>query len=449
MLDTPPPAPQGTEQPPQSGGTAPQQNPAPIDVTQVKKVDAPAPKPQSATHGGEFEDVILDISANDQIKVEKKKNKSSINWLDPVSLYNALNDFTINHSPIKLQEKLLFFQLLASTLNAGISVTESLRLLSKQTKNARLQAVIRDMAELIEEGSSLAEAMERNEDVFDEATCSIVRAGEKSGKLNDVLKELVNQFEKLSTIQKKVKGVLMYPMIVMIVMVLIVIVVMVFVVPKLLVIFGEAKNLPLPTRILIAGSDLVVHKWPWLILGVVSFLGVFISWKRSRMGKRQWAIIMLYFPVVKIILRGMIISKVTRIFGFLIASGVPIIEGLKISASIAKNPLYEERLLFAADDLGKGIPIAENLADNEHLFPSMLVNMIAIGERTASLETIMGKIADFYEDELNRIVENLSKLMEPFTLGIIAAGAVFLILAIYLPILKMNDNLTYLIDYWV
>jgi type IV pilus assembly protein PilC len=224
-------------------------------------------------------------------------------------------------------------------------------------------------------------------------------------------------------------------------MALLAVVVVVFVVPKLIELFGDIESLPLPTRILVAMSDLVLQQWHLLIGAIVVIVTLFSVWKKSRMGRLQWAQFLLILPIVGPILKGMILSRVTRIFGFLIASGVPIVDGLKITSSIAGNPIYEEKLLLTAEDLSKGIPIAENLADSENLFPQMLISMIAIGEKTASLENIMIKIADFYEDELSRKIGTLAKMIEPVILAVIAAGAVFMILAIYLPILKMNDQM--------
>jgi len=385
-----------------------------------------------------FDEIILDIRQEDKSNEKDSKKKKILNLLH---LFNTLNEWVIDKSPVKLEDKLLFFQLLGSILQAGVPVPEALRMLETQTKNARLQRVIKDIRLLIEDGENLANAMRRNSDLFDEATCSIVEAGEKSGKLNEVLKELVNQYEQLNSVQKKVKSVMMYPIIVIIMMILLSTVVIIFVVPKLIDLFGSAENLPLPTRILISANELFVSKYYLIIGGAGIFGTLFYLWKKSPTGSKQFGTILLYIPIISGILKGMILSRITRIFGFLISSGVPIVEGLKITANISGNPIYEERLLLASDDLSKGISIAENLSDNEKLFPSMLVSMIAIGEKTASMETIMQKIADFYQEELNRKIETLSKLMEPFILVIIACGAVFMILAIYLPILKMNDKI--------
>jgi len=394
--------------------------------------------PQTAVEES-FDEIILDIKEGAVVN-KKDENKKGI-FSGIINVFTLANDWVIEQSPVKLQEKLLFFQLLGAIVQSGISIPEALRMLELQTANQKMKRVISDIHNSIEGGASLAGAMRQNDDIFDRATCSIVEAGEKSGKLNEVLKELVSQYERMNSIQKKVKSVMTYPMIVIVVMLLLAVVVVVFVVPKLIELFGDIESLPLPTRILVFLSDLVLKQWPLLLGGIVIVITTFTLWKRSRMGQLQWARLLLVFPIVGGILKGMILSRVTRIFGFLIASGVPIVEGLKITSTIAGNPVYEEKLLLTAEDLSKGIPIAENLADSEHLFPQMLISMISIGEKTASLEGIMSKIADFYEDELERKIGTISKLMEPVILIFIALGAVFMILAIYLPIHQMNDQI--------
>ena len=213
-----------------------------------------------------FDEIVLDIKREEKAKGDGNKSVTLM------GLYTSLNEWLISLTPIKSEEILLFFQLLAAVLNAGISVDAALELLEAQTPNERLRLVIHTMRELIMEGESLAGAMRRNDDVFDEATCSIIDAGEKSGKLNEVLKELVGQYERMNTIRKKVKGVLTYPVIVLIVMALLTVVVMVFVVPKLIELFGSAESLPLPTRILIAGSDLFITNW-WLLILILVVAG--------------------------------------------------------------------------------------------------------------------------------------------------------------------------------
>jgi len=421
---------------PGPGAAAPQAT-AGIPET-LKKSAAPIMAQTAATKAAADQKegaIVLDIAHE---KVEQKNNQKDVTAIG--NFVEQINLWLVNLTGIKLEEKLLFFQLLGAMINAGLPILDALGLLTNQTKNPKMKLVIGDMRQKIEEGESLAASMRGNEDVFDEATCSVIEAGEKSGKLNDIMKELVAQYEQLNTLTKKFKSVMTYPLIVIIFMSLLTVIVLIFVVPKLEELFGGSDNLPVPTRMLINGSDFVLSYWPYLIAGVGASIFGFKRWIKTRSGAKIWNTFMLKIPVFGSIIQHMILTRITRIFGFLIAAGVPVVESLKIASHIAENELYQEKLLLAADDLTKGISIAENLSDDEKLFPTMLVNMMSIGEKTASLDSVMGKAADFYKDELERKIEGLSKMMEPIILSIIAAGAVFMILAIYLPILQMNDQ---------
>jgi type II secretory pathway component PulF len=230
------------------------------------------------------EEILLDIKAHDRTAARRKQKGMTL-----LGLFEELNNWFISQSPIKLTEKLLFFELFVAALNAGISVSEAMKMMETQTPNPRFKTIISQMRRSIESGDSLAQAMGDHEEVFDLATVSIIEAGEKSGKLNDVMKELVTQYERMYTIQKKVKSVMTYPMIVIIVMVLLIVVVMTVVVPKLVNLFQGAENLPMPTKILIGASDFFVAKWGLVVLGVIAVVVLFSSWKKSATGKKQWA----------------------------------------------------------------------------------------------------------------------------------------------------------------
>lgn len=378
-------------------------------------------------------DIVLDIK--DHVVAEKSAKKITF-----TELFENLNNWVILHSPIPLADKLLFFELFAAVVNAGIPISEALQLLSDQIANEHLKLVITDIHKRIRSGESLAEAMFAQGDVFDDATCSIIHAGEKSGKLTEVLKELVAQYAQMSNIKKKVKAVMMYPMIIIVVMTLLSVVVLVFVVPKLLDLFGDAENLPLPTRMLISGNQMLTDHWLAIILVLSTLFGSFTFLKKTKSGSYIWSNMMLSAPVISSFIRRIVLSRFSRIFAFLISSGVPIIEGLKISAHATGNPVYQRKLLLTANDLAKGIEISENFSDDERLFPKMLVSMLSIGEKTASIGSVLDKLADYYDEELDRKISTISKLMEPVILIVMAIGAVFLILAIYLPILQMNDK---------
>ncbi len=378
-------------------------------------------------------EIILDIKSEHNKLNNNSKKKSG-------NLFEDINRWLIERSSVPLKDKLLFFELFASIVNAGISISDALSLISDQIGNPRLQLIVEDIHNRIRSGESLAEAMSEQNGVFDNATCSIVHAGEKSGKLSEVLKELVSQYEKMDKIIKKAKSVMLYPIIIIVIMIILSVVVLVVIVPKLLELFQDVNSLPLPTRMLISGNKVLTEHWLLLLTGNIVFWGSFFYWKSTKIGKYMWNNFLLSFPVISEFVRGIALSRFARIFSFLISAGVPIIESLTISAHATGNPVYKRKLLFSAKDLGKGIELSENFADDERLFPKMLVSMIGIGESTASIGPVLGKLANYYDEELERKISTMSKLMEPIILIIMALGAVFLILAIYMPILQMNDK---------
>ena len=263
----------------QTAAAAAPQISAPVQTAPTMPVAAPVPPapapaaPQTPlpTKVQEKETLVLDI------KGQAKKEKAEV---EGISFFKQVDEYLINMSGIKLDEKLLFFQLLASMIGAGLPIIDALNLLINQTNNKKLARVITDMRTQIERGESLASAMRNNDDVFDEATCSVVEAGEKSGKLNAILKELVAQYEQISSLTKKIKAVMMYPIIVIVFMLLLTVVVLIFVVPKLEELFGGGENLPLPTRMLINGSDIVLSYWYFLIAGAVGGMFGFLYWKK-------------------------------------------------------------------------------------------------------------------------------------------------------------------------
>ncbi len=380
------------------------------------------------------QDLVLNISGNHVQEVAKKVSKEG-------GFIDKLNDIVAELNPVSQKEILFFFELLGTLNNAGLPVIESLDILSRQTKNPKLKKIIKQIRNDMEEGSSFAESLRRHNKVFDEAKCSIIEAGEKSGKLNTILKELILQLEKMNFLRGQVKGVMLYPTIVIIVMAILTIILLIFVVPKLENIFDGRDNLPLPTQVLVNSSEYLIGNWFGIGFAAIVLTGLLLFWKTTMNGKRTIDIIGINTPIIGKILKKMILSRITRMFSLLLTAGVPIVESLKIAANVAGNHLYKEKLLLASEDISRGISIAENLADKEKLFPEICINMIAIGEKTASLDTVMGRVASFYDEELEREIKSLSKILEPFILAFIACGAVFMILAIYLPILKMNDTM--------
>jgi type II secretory pathway component PulF len=275
-------------------------------------------------------------------------------------------------------------------------------------------------------------------DVFPESTISVIEAGEKSGKLVQVMKELVIQLRQKNSIQEKIKSIMIYPAVVGVFMLIAVVAVLLFVVPKFESIFGSVDELPGPTKVLIAGSDLIINYWFFLIAFVIFSVASLKMFFRTKNGETLWEYFLLNLPIIAPVYHLTILVKITRLLGFLLASGVELTEAVKITAIASGSGLFKDSLVLSADDLSKGIMISESLAGND-IYPKMFINLVSSGEKSASLDLAMKNAANFYSEDLERHVANLSKLIEPIILIVISGMAIFIIMAIYLPILKLND----------
>lgn len=389
--------------------------------------------------------LVLEISQEDseldkKIKLRKKPGEVVLTGNPIIDGYNRLNDYLISSSKIKLKDKAVMYRLLAVMLNAGLPLIKSLRTLGFQTeKTPKLSKVLFSMATRIEGGKSLSEAMEEYSDIFSNAEKGVVKAGEASGQLNKTLKSLADEIEKNASITGKVKGAMIYPIVILTLLVGAIFLMMIMVVPQLTSLFDQAgQDLPLPTKILVLLSDISVNYWPYVILGIVVIGLAFNAWKKTRTGSYAVDWFKLNMPVFGPVFQKTVLSKFSRSFSNMMGSGVPIIKSIEIVSAAVGNEVYRKRLILTAEDMKRGIPMAENMSESK-LFPKMLVNMIEVGEQTAQLESIMIKIADFYDDEVNNVVAALSKIMEPMILVFIGVTVGGLVAAVMLPIMQLTD----------
>jgi len=338
-------------------------------------------------------------------------------------------------------EKLLFFDTLGNMIQAGMPLNKGLQMIARQTRNKKFAGVIIDLFTLIESGGGLANGMRQNPDVFDDAVCSVVEAGEKSGNLSEVLRQIKSHYERINALQSRVRSMMLYPIILLIMMVGIVVVMTIFVIPRLMELFRNPEALPMPTRALLWMSNLVQNHWTFLLLGIfgVYFLAKFIV--STRMGRYYYDQLLILMPVMGDIRRDMIINRTMRILGFLVSSGVPLLDALQLSAKISGNAVYQEKFLMAASDLTKGISLSQYMADTERYFPEILVGLISVGEQTGAIDKAFTRTGEYFDARTEQKLTRLSKLLEPAILLILTALAVFLVLAIYMPILQVNEQI--------
>jgi len=385
--------------------------------------------------------IRLEITASKggKILLRRRDDSFSMTGNPVIDFGKKVNAFFIEHTPIKIREKATFYRLLAVMMNAGLPLIKSLNTLGvQQEKSPKLSSILFQMAKGIEGGKSLSDVMSLYGDVFDEAQIGVVKAGEASGQLNKALRSLAEEIEKSASIQGKIKGALIYPMVIMTLLVGVIFLMMIMVVPQMSQLFSQSgANLPLPTKILIAVSDFCINYWPIIAISIPIVVASFGAIKKTRTGKYLWDSFKLKMPIFGPVIQKGVISKFARSFSNMMGSGVPIIKSIEIVAFAVGNEVYKRRLLLTAEDMKRGIPMAENMSESS-LFPKMLVNMIEVGEQTAQLETVVLKVAEFYDEEIENVVSGLTKLMEPLILVIIGVTVGGIVAAIFLPIIALT-----------
>lgn len=337
------------------------------------------------------------------------------------------------------KDKATFFRLMAVMVNAGVPLIRSLETIAEQTLNYKLRTAAFEIAKDIENGGTLSAAMARYPAIFTEAEIGMIKSGEASGQMNVILKQLATEVEKSASIKRKVKGAMIYPSFIVIVMIVVVAGMMILVVPKISQIFTEGgKQLPALTEIVIAISGFMSTQWAWIFGGIVGVILAVMGAYKTEQGKYTIDWILLRLPVFGKMLQMSILARFARSLGNLLNSGIPIIQSLNINAKGLGNAVYRQRIELAAEDVSHGIGLAESLRDLSE-FPTMMVQMISVGEQTAQLDTITMKIAEYYEDEVDTVVAGLSKALEPVIIVILGSVVGVIITAIMLPIIQMAD----------
>lgn len=343
-------------------------------------------------------------------------------------------------STIPLTEKVLFSQELATLVNAGVPISQSLGILQKQTKNARFQNVLEDLAKDVDGGLTLSGALERHPDVFSPLFISMVKSGEIGGTLDEALNRLAIQMEKDRQLTSKIRGAMIYPSVIFVGMVGALIFMMVTIVPKLQSMFDElGGQLPATTKSLIFLSK-AFTSYGLVTAGIFAsvFFGLRYLEKNVIPFRRLVHTIILRMPVIGTLSTKINVARITRTLGSLLASGVGVVEALTIVAETTQNLLFKEAVNKAAERVKNGNTIADTLKGYK-VFPVLVPQMISVGEETGSLDTILTKVADFYDSEAQNITDNLTTLLEPLIMIVIGLMVGYVIVAIITPIYSMTN----------
>ncbi len=373
---------------------------------------------------------------------ENKKNTSSKTIKIESSLLSKIDEFLLSKQSLTVKDKVIFFRLLSTMINSGITLSKWVSILEKQEKKQTiLKNILLRFGKELKEWKGLSECLALYPSSFSPAEVGMIESWEKTGKLNTSLRDLADQVEKIASINGKLKSALMYPAMIVIVVIWVVMIMMTMVVPKLLEIFAGADNLPWTTQILIGISDFFVYYW-WLFILIVVWgvIGVMV-WKSTPSGKYYFDKILLHIPIFWMVSQKIILSKFARVLSGMLKSWVSIVESLRITSDAVWNEVYRQRILFLRDDIKKWLKIYESLEDDP-LFPEMMVSMIQIGEQTAKVDEIILKVADFYDEEVDNTIWVINKLLEPIIIVTMATIVWFIALAIMQPIMNLADTIS-------
>ncbi len=357
-------------------------------------------------------------------------------------IMTRINDFMIDHSKVSLRDKSYFFHMLAVMVDAGIPVVQSVKSLASRSKNLKFSRVLETVAYNCDHGANLSDAMSRFENIFDESELGIVRSGEATGRLGEMLFRLSAQLDKRHELSMKLWGAAIYPMAVLSVLLLVGIGMLVWIFPTLLSLLTDGgvsqSALPLPTRILIVIQSIITSYW-WMILlvlfGGYAVLSVYVH---SDYGAVRFDYFKLKFPVVGRLVRKVYVLRFISLLGILIDAGLPVITALKITGNSISNRIYKLKVQEIINSVKNGGKISASLMDSEYLFPPEVAEMVSVGENSASLGRISEKIADQYDKEIDNTLKQVMSVFEPVMILVVGLFVALLALAIMAPIFNLG-----------
>jgi len=342
---------------------------------------------------------------------------------------------------VKVNDISIFCKQLHTMLNAGMPLLTSLDVLGAQTENKRLAGTVKSMATQVQKGDVLSTAMRQHKKIFPSLLVNMIEAGELTGNLDNVLLKMSEHYTKENKINSKIKGAMMYPMILGILVVVVVVFMLTFVLPTFMTMFTDSGTpLPLPTRILLAISGALTTYWYLFVGGIIAIMIFMNRVLSSTEGKRVFHSIQLKTPVIKTSIAKIATSRFTRTLSTLLASGIPIIQALETSASVTGNQVVIDGIQTVTDDIKKGI-VLSTLLKKVGVFPPMMISMVNIGEESGALEEMLSKTADYYDEELDVAIAKMIAILEPLMIVVMALVIGFIVISMILPMFDMYGTI--------
>jgi type IV pilus assembly protein PilC len=388
---------------------------------------------------GEVRKGSMEAESEDAVNQRLKSQQ-----LQPTKVKKKAKEINIQFgSGVTQKDIVTFTRLFATMIDAGLPIVQCLDILQAQTDNKRFAVVLRDVKASVEQGATFSDSLRRHPKVFDHLYVNLVQAGEVGGILDTILNRLAVYIEKAMKLRSQVRGAMVYPSIVIVVFIAVLSILLIFVIPGFETMFkdfGAKDELPGITRVVMNISKGFVGNLPYVFLGMTGLIfGVGYAYRTPR-GKKfihKW---MLRAPVLGMVLRKIAVARFTRTLGTLLASGVPILDALEIVAKTAGNVIVEEAIMYARQKIAEGKNMAQPLAETD-VFPPMVVQMVGVGEQTGALDTMLNKIADFYEDEVDVAVSAMTSLIEPVLMVGIGGTVGVVLIAMYMPIFSIAGKI--------
>ncbi len=393
--------------------------------------------------------VVETVTADDRFAVYAiaRNVGHTVSKIDAASKFNIkkfLDVEKINYhlSRVKSDELIMVTRNLGSMLVAGLTVSRAFSVIERQTKNPRLKGVTKRLIERINQGDQFNVGLQEFPEVFNDLYIAMVRAGEESGNLAQSLQTLSMQMERSNNLIKKIKGAMIYPSIVVTVMVIIAILMMIYVMPQITGVFkGMDKELPPTTTFLINASDFFVNYTVFAIGGIIAVVGSFIYFLRTKWGKIGTSWIIPRLPIIGTMAKETNAARTARTLSSLLNSGVDVIQSIEITEDVVQNVFYKEILREARNRVEKGTALSEVFIERSDMYPILVGEMILVGEETGQIAGMLGELATFYENEVERKTKDLSTIIEPLLMVVIGAGVGFFALALIAPIYSISDGL--------
>ncbi len=382
----------------------------------------------------------LDVGMNETDLITRYRRKE----LEIFSLVPADNDLS---TKIKLlmeragtRDLVIFSRQFSVMISANVPVVESLLILIEQTDNFSLKKMIADIAFEVDAGSLLSDAFEKRPDMFSNFFVNIIRSGETSGKLDEVLNYLADEMEKNYDMGSKVKGAMIYPIFILVGLTGVAVVLLVYVIPNLTSMLTESgAELPFATRVVIGASDFLIKYSVLIIIALIGLVFLGRAYLKTYNGRRNVDNFVLHMPIFGTLFKYIYLMRFTRSLSTLLKGGVTITKSLEVVADVVSNIIYKEIILATLESINDGNPLS-TVMDNEPVIPKMVPQMLSVGERTGKIDVVLDKITEFYGRESDKMLANLSTLMEPVIMTIMGIGVGIMVAAVLMPMYNMASQ---------